>query len=77
MLYLFQKFESGILVSGVSTVWEHMNGFSKKYMCALVIYLINVLSSSYGIIMDCATNAPDNGNIVVDIINATDKNDLK
>ena len=46
-------------------------------MCALAIYLMTVLSSSYGIIMDHAINAPCHGNNVVDGLNATDKNYLK
>ena len=36
-----------------------------------------VLSSSYGIIIYCAINAPDHGKNVVDVINATDKHYLK
>ena len=42
-------------------------------MCALAIYLIIVLSSSYGIIIYCAINAPGHGNNVVDGLNATGK----
>ena len=38
---------------------------------------MTVLSSSYGIIMYQAINAPGNGNNVVDVINATDKRNLK
>ena len=36
-----------------------------------------MLSSSYGIIMDCEINAPGHGNNVVDGPNATDKRCLK
>ena len=46
-------------------------------MCSLAIHLINLLSSSYGIIMDCTINLPGHGNNVVDVINATDKYYLK
>ena len=35
--------ESGILVTGMSTVWEDTYGCVKQYRCALVIYLMNVL----------------------------------
>ena len=57
MFHIFKTFlESGILVSGVSTVWEDKNGCAKQYMCALAVYLMTVLSSSYGIIIDCAIN---------------------
>ena len=45
-------FESVILVAGISTVWEYTDGGEKQYRCALAIYLILLLSSSYGIIMD-------------------------
>ena len=64
-------------MSGMSTVWEYTNGCAKQYMCALAIYLITVLSSSYGVIMDHAINAPGHGNNVVDGLNATDKHYLK
>ena len=34
------------------------NGCATQYICDLDIYLMTVLSSSYGIIMDRAINAP-------------------
>ena len=71
MFHLLKIFELVILVSVVSTVWEDTNFCAKKYICALDIYLITVLSSSYSIIMDCAINAPGLWNNAVDIINAT------
>ena len=70
-------FESGILVSGMSWVWEDTNGFTKQYRCDLSIYVMNFLSSSYGIITDRATNTPSHGNIVVYVINTTDTLYLK
>ena len=74
MFYLLKKlFESGILVSGMSTVWEDTDGCAKKYMCALTIYLMTVLSSSYGIMMDRAVNAPCHGKNVVDGLNSMEK----
>ena len=63
--------ESRRLVSGMLTLWEYTDGFAKKYRCYLTIYLMNVLSSSYGIIMDQAMNTPGHGNNVVDGLNAT------
>ena len=73
MLYILKYiFESVILVSGMSTVWEVTDGCAKKYRCALDIYLMTVLSSSYGIIMARAINAPGHRNNVVDGINATE-----
>ena len=64
-------------MSGISTVWEYTNGCAKQYRSDLDIYLMTVLSSSYGIIMDRAINAPGHGKNVVDGINAKDKLYLK
>ena len=64
-------------MSGISTVWEDTDGCAKKYKCALAIYLMTVLSSSYGITMDRTINAPVHGNNVVYGLNATDTNYLK
>ena len=69
--------ESGIVVPSISAVWEDTDGCAQKYMHALAIYLMTVLSSSYGIIMDRAINAPGHGKNVVDGINATNKRYLK
>ena len=55
------------------TVWEDTNGFTKQYMSALAVYLMTVISSSYGIIMDCAINSPSFVYNVVDGLNATVK----
>ena len=56
----------------MSTVWEDTNGCAKQYKCALAIYLMIVLSSSYGIIMDHEINAPRHGKNFVDGINVTE-----
>ena len=61
----------------MSTVWEDTYGCAKQYMCALAIYLMIVLSSSYGIIIDSAINAPVYGNNVVDGLNETYKRCVK
>ena len=47
--------------------------FSNQYMCALDIYLMAVISSSYGIIMYHAINAPGHGKIFFDEINSMEK----
>ena len=65
--------ESGILVSGMSIVWEDTDGCAKKYRCALAIYLMTVSSYSYGIILDREINAPVYIKNVVDGLNETDK----
>ena len=77
MFHLLIVFESVILVSIMSTVWEDADGCTKQYRCALAIYLMTLLSSSYRIIMDHVINAPGNGNNVVDVLNATNKRYLK
>ena len=64
-IYLKKKLESGILVSGMSTVWEDIDGGTNQYKRALPIYLMTVLSSSYGIIMDHAVNAPVHGKMLL------------
>ena len=58
-------------------VWEDTDGCANQYLCTLYIYLMNVLSSSYGIIMDRASNALGYVNNVVDGLNATDERYLK
>ena len=56
-------------MTGMSEVWEGTDGCAKKYRCALAKYLMTVLKISYGIIMDCAINAPGNGKNIVDGLN--------
>ena len=78
MVHLLKtSLESGRLVSGMSTVWEGTDGGSKQYRCAFVLYLMTVLSYSYGIILDQAIDAPGHGKNVVDGLNATYKRYLK
>ena len=60
-------------MSAVSILWEDTNGYANKYRCDLSIYLITVLSSSYGIIMNPAINEPGHGKSIVDVLNAADK----
>ena len=57
-------FESGILLSGMSTVWEYTDVCAKHHKCDLDIHLMNFLSSSYVIIMDREINAPDHGKML-------------
>ena len=64
-------------MSGMLTVWEDTDGCAKKYRCDLAIYLMTVLLSSYGIIMNRAINAPGHGKYVVDGLNAPEKRYLK
>ena len=64
-------------MSVISTLWEYANGFEKEYRCALDIYLITVLLSSYGITMYCAIYSPDRGHNAVDGPNETENLYLK
>ena len=70
-------FDSGILVCGMSTLWEYTYGCAKKYRSALAIYLMTFLSSLYGIIIYRAINSPGNENNVTDGINGIYKRYLK
>ena len=72
--FIYQKcFESGILVSSMSKLCEDTDGCANQYRCDLAIYLMTVLSSSYGIITYPAINEPGHRNIVVHGLNATVK----
>ena len=73
MFNILKISESGILVSGMSTVWEDTDVCTKQYRRALNIYIVTVLSSSHGIKMYSAINAPGHGNNFIDGLNATDK----
>ena len=64
-------------MSGMLTVWQDTDGCANKYRCALSIYLMTMLSSSYGIIMDHAINATGHIKNVVDRLNTTEKSYLK
>ena len=68
---------SVISMSSMSTVWEDADGCANQYRYALAIYLMNVLSSSYEIIMFREINASGHGNNVLYVINATEKCYLK
>ena len=61
----------------MSTLWEDNNVWAKQYRCGLSIYLMNVLSSLYGIILDREINSPGHEKNVVGGLNVTDKRYLK
>ena len=61
----------------MSTVWEDTDVCSNQYRYALFIYLMNILSSLYGIMTDSEFNAPAYGYNVVDGLNSTLKRYLK
>ena len=70
-------FESGLLLSGMSIVWEYTNGCAKHYMCSLAIYLMTVISYPCVIIMNREINVSGHGKNVADGLNVTDKRYLK
>ena len=61
----------------MSTVMEETDGFTKQYSCDMAIYLTTVLSYLYGIIIECAINAPVRVNNFVGGLNSTDKHYLE
>ena len=69
--------ESGIYVAGMSTVWEDTGDCTNQRRCSLFIYLMNMFSYSFGIIMDRAINSPFHGKNVVGGLNATNKSYLE
>ena len=71
LVYL-KRIELKILVYVMSTVWEVTGGCAKQYSHALDIYLMNVLSPLYCIIMDHAINAHVHGKNIVDVLHATE-----
>ena len=61
----------------MSAVWENTDGCGNQYICALVIYLITILSYSYSIITDCVIHVAGHGNCVFDGTNTKDRYYLK
>ena len=64
--FIQKTIELRLLVSRISKLWEENYGCAKKYRRDLDIYLMNVLSYLYGIIMDLKINALGHGNNVFD-----------
>ena len=60
-------------MSGISKLWEDTYVWAKQYRQDLDIYLLTVLPSSYGILMNTEKNASGHGSNVVDWINVTEK----
>ena len=56
-------------MSSMLKVWGDTYGFANQYICTLAIHFMNILSSLYGIIMDCAINEPGHVKNVVEGIN--------
>ena len=44
--------EQKVLMSTLITIRENTDGYTERYICALVLYLVSVLSQCYSIIID-------------------------
>ena len=75
MFTQLEIFKYEILVSGMSTV--NSLGRHQWLYHSIYVWLMTVLSSSYGIITDHTINAPGHVKNVVDGLNLTDKRYLK
>ena len=56
-----------------STIWYNIDGCSKQYICAAVLYLLSILSHAYNILIDIGVGAPGHGKYLVYGLKATDK----
>ena len=72
-----QKINLVLLVSGMSTVCEDIDGCENQFRCALVIPIMTLLSSLNVIIMYHAINSPGHGNNVFGRLSYTDNHYLK
>jgi hypothetical protein len=66
--YLFKE---GRIKEG-STILDHINGCTKQYGSATVLYSLSLLAASYGIKIDRAIGAPCHGKDEVDGLNTMD-----
>ena len=60
-----------------SVLLDHTDGCAKQYRCGNALYLLNVLSLSYNIVIDRAICAPGHGKSIIDGLNAVDKHYLR
>ena len=65
------------MLSTLSTIWEETDGCAKQYCCALALYLLSMVASTFGIVIDRGIGAPGHGKDVVDGLNACDKRYLR
>jgi hypothetical protein len=56
-----------------STLYDETDGCGKQCRCSNAIYLLSVLASKYGTVLDRGIGAPGHGKDDVDGLNATDK----
>jgi hypothetical protein len=73
MTALFEHLKAiGELIAGL-VIWDDTDGCGKQYRCGTAMYLLSILASTYGIVIDRAIGAPGHGKDIVDGLNATDK----
>ena len=78
MICLLNKMaEKGEIQARKTTILEHSDGCSKQYRCGTALYLLSVLASQFGVMVDHMIGAPGHGKDVVDALNATTKKFLK
>ena len=58
-------------------VLDHTDGCAKQYRSGNALYLLNVLSLKYNIVIDRAVCAPGHGKSIIDGLNAVDKHYLR
>ena len=63
--------EYNILLADLITIWKDIYGFSKKYICATELYLLQMLAYAYNIIIYRGVGAPGHGRDVLDSLNTT------
>ena len=63
---------NGKLITG-SILYDETDGCGKQYRCGTAIYLLTVLASQYGIVIDRDIGDPGHGKDLVDGLNSTEK----
>ena len=56
---------------------DHTDGCAKQYRCGNALFLLNILSLKYNLLIDRAIGAPGHGKSIIDGLNAVDKHYLK
>ena len=51
LVYILMQ-DKKCLLSTLSTIWEETDGCAKQYHCALALYLLSMVASRFGIIID-------------------------
>ena len=68
---------NNIIKHYVSTIWGETDGCAKRYVCETAFYLFSIIVASFSMLIDCAVEAPGNGEDFVKGVNEVDKKYLK